>query len=229
MSDGVELVPLEQLPQHLWRLRDKKGEAKGLIPATKEIYQHLVDNHVQTYKVTEDDGHRYAIVPVLCAMLRLQKEQTRAAHKRLEEVHDTEWMAVSAPVDSRGRPISNSTRCLYHKSRVIVDVEAKRKKHCTVYAVARGRCPGAVQGALRRERVRLRGSYRSQGQQERSDPRRGRSSRSPSAGFTFCDARTGCSHNIIFPVSVQSSSFANLSACASRRVVHLARCAFAIS
>jgi hypothetical protein len=31
-------------------------------------------------------------------------------------------------------------------------------------AVARGRCPGAVQGALRRERVRLRGGYRSQGQ-----------------------------------------------------------------
>jgi hypothetical protein len=52
MSDGVELVPLEQLPQHLQRLRDMKGEAKGLIPATKEIYQHLVDNHVQTYKVT---------------------------------------------------------------------------------------------------------------------------------------------------------------------------------
>jgi cysteine sulfinate desulfinase/cysteine desulfurase-like protein len=83
MSDAVELVPLEQLPQHLQRLRDTKGEAKELIPATKEIYQHLVDNHVQTYKVTEDDGDRYAIVPVpyLFAMLRL-KEQTRAAHKR---------------------------------------------------------------------------------------------------------------------------------------------------
>jgi hypothetical protein len=83
MSDGVELVPLDQLSQHLQRLRDTKGEAKGLIPATKEIYQHLVDNHVQTYKVTEDDGDRYAIVPVpyLFAMLRL-KEQTRAAHKR---------------------------------------------------------------------------------------------------------------------------------------------------
>jgi hypothetical protein len=83
MSDGVELVPLEQLPQHLQRLRDTKGEAKGLIPATKEIYQHLVDNHVQTYKVTKDDGDRYTIVPVpyLFAMLRL-KEQTRVAHKR---------------------------------------------------------------------------------------------------------------------------------------------------
>jgi hypothetical protein len=81
MSDAVEIIPLGQLPQHLQRLRDTKGEAKELIPATKEIYQHLVDSHMQTYKVTEDDGDRYAIVPVpyLFALLQL-KEQTRAAH-----------------------------------------------------------------------------------------------------------------------------------------------------
>jgi hypothetical protein len=58
MSDGVELVQ---------RFRDTQGEAKGLIPATKEIYQHLVDNHVQTCRVTETDGDRYAIVPYLFA------------------------------------------------------------------------------------------------------------------------------------------------------------------
>jgi hypothetical protein len=80
--------------------------------------------------------------------------------QEVEEIHDAEVMVVSAPVDSRGRPISNPTQFLYHKRRVIVDVEAKRKKHHTVCAVARGRCPGALQGARRRERVRLRGSYR---------------------------------------------------------------------
>jgi hypothetical protein len=60
----------------------------------------------------------------------------KPAQEEVDEADDAEVMAVSAPVDSRGRPISNPTQFLYHKSRVIVDVEAKRKKHRTVYGEA---------------------------------------------------------------------------------------------
>jgi hypothetical protein len=61
---------------------------------------------------------------------------SKPGQEEVDEADDAEVMAVSAPVDSRGRPISNPTQFLYHKNRVIVDVEAKRKKHRTVYGEA---------------------------------------------------------------------------------------------